>query len=90
MYYVSSQKVGGDHGYLNETELTSHHAQCCELAEKEFNGTRKIGGPELRFYFAYEKSVDRDPFIIPYKVMSRLLTTLYNGIINGSLSTDFL
>eukprot|EP00116_Pleurobrachia_bachei_P015946 sb/3476208/ len=41
------EKVGGDHGFLNETDLLSHHTECCEAAEKEFNSTKKMGGPEL-------------------------------------------
>jgi len=41
------KKVGGDHGYLNETDMTTHHAESMELAEKEFNSTRKMGGSEL-------------------------------------------
>ncbi|XP_063691875.1 atlastin-1-like isoform X1 [Bolinopsis microptera] len=41
------KKVGGDHGYLNDTDMLTQHAESIDLAEKEFNSTRKMGGAEL-------------------------------------------
>ena len=41
-----------------------------------------------RLYLAHEKLADSDPDMIPYKVMNRMLITIY-GIITGSLSANY-
>ena len=43
----------------------------------------------MRLYLAHEQLSDSGPAIIPYKVMTRLFTTIY-GIITGLMSAKLL
>jgi len=48
LYTAEMDKLAGSSsGYVNETDLLTHHATCCDIAEKDFKAVRKMGGDDF-------------------------------------------